>query len=85
MWKSFKVIDADAHTHEPNDMWDRHVEAKYKDRGPKVAYMDGTRTEWNRRELFLISTLIQSPLKPSARSSGTTRSSSPNLDKLMGK
>ena len=42
MWKSFKVIDADAHMHEPKDMWDRYVEAKYKDRVPKVAYMDGT-------------------------------------------
>ena len=42
MWKSFKVIDADAHMHEPKDMWERYVEAKYKDRVPKVAYMDGT-------------------------------------------
>jgi uncharacterized protein len=42
MWKSFKVIDADAHMHEPRDMWDRYVEAKYQDRVPKVAYMDGT-------------------------------------------
>ena len=42
MWKSFKVIDADAHMHEPKDMWDRYVEAKYQDRVPKVAYMDGT-------------------------------------------
>jgi hypothetical protein len=25
MWKSFKVIDADAHMHEPKDMWDRYV------------------------------------------------------------
>ncbi len=25
MWKSFKVIDADAHMHEPQDMWERYV------------------------------------------------------------
>ena len=42
MWKQFKVIDADAHMHEPKDMWERYVEAKYRDRVPKVAYMDGT-------------------------------------------
>ena len=42
MWKSFKVIDADAHMHEPKDMWDRYVESRYRDRVPKVAYMDGT-------------------------------------------
>jgi hypothetical protein len=35
MWKSFKVIDADAHMHEPKDMWDRYVEGKYKDRVPR--------------------------------------------------
>jgi len=41
MWNGMQVIDADAHMHEPRDMWDKYVEAKYKDRVPKVAFMDG--------------------------------------------
>ena len=42
MWKDYKVIDADAHMHEPKDMWDRHLEPRYRGRAPKVAYMNGT-------------------------------------------
>jgi hypothetical protein len=37
MWKQFKVIDADAHMHEPQYLWDRYVEPKYRDQVPKVA------------------------------------------------
>ena len=43
MWKGFKVIDADAHMHEPQYLWERYVETKYRDRVPKVAFMDGIR------------------------------------------
>ena len=42
MWQGYKVIDADAHMHEPQDMWERYVEPKYRERAPKVAYMNGT-------------------------------------------
>jgi predicted TIM-barrel fold metal-dependent hydrolase len=42
VWKDYKVIDADAHMHEPKDMWDRHLEQRYRGRAPKVAYMNGT-------------------------------------------
>ena len=41
MWKGMKVIDADAHMHEPEYLWDRYVEPKFRDRVPKVAFMDG--------------------------------------------
>ena len=41
MWKGFKVVDADAHMHEPQYLWERYVEPKYRDQVPKVAYMDG--------------------------------------------
>ena len=41
MWKTFKVIDADGHMHEPQYLWERYVEPKYRDQVPKVAYMDG--------------------------------------------
>ena len=41
MWKGLKVIDADAHMHEPQYLWERYVEPKYRDRVPKVAFMDG--------------------------------------------
>jgi len=30
MWRQFKVIDADAHMHEPEYLWDRYVESKYR-------------------------------------------------------
>lgn len=30
MWRQFKVIDADAHMHEPEYLWDRYVESKYQ-------------------------------------------------------
>jgi hypothetical protein len=39
MWNGFKVIDADAHHHEPQHLWERYVEPKYKDRVPKVIGM----------------------------------------------
>jgi predicted TIM-barrel fold metal-dependent hydrolase len=42
MWKDYRVIDADAHMHEPKDMWERYVEPKYQDKVPRVAYMSGT-------------------------------------------
>jgi uncharacterized protein len=42
VWKDYRVIDADAHMHEPIDMWERHLEPRYRDRAPKVAYMNGT-------------------------------------------
>src|SRR5262250_2686318 len=41
MWKGMKVIDADAHMHEPEYLWERYVEPKFRDRVPKVAFMDG--------------------------------------------
>jgi uncharacterized protein len=41
MWKGMKVVDADAHMHEPQDLWEKNMEAKYKDQVPKVAFMDG--------------------------------------------
>ena len=41
MWKGFKVMDADAHMHEPQYLWERYVEPAYRDRAPKVAFMDG--------------------------------------------
>lgn len=42
MWKDFRVIDADAHMHEPQHLWERYVEPRYRDRVPKVAFMHGT-------------------------------------------
>jgi predicted TIM-barrel fold metal-dependent hydrolase len=42
MWNGYKVIDADAHMHEPHDMWEKYVEPKYRAQTPKVAYMNGT-------------------------------------------
>src|SRR5215831_1127271 len=39
MWSGFKVIDSDAHHHEPMDMWDRYLEPDFRDRVPKVIGM----------------------------------------------
>ena len=42
MWNGYRVIDADAHMHEPQNMWERYVEPRYRSQAPKVAYMNGT-------------------------------------------
>ena len=39
MWNGFKVIDADAHHHEPQHLWAKYVEPEYQDRVPKVIGM----------------------------------------------
>lgn len=39
MWKTFKVIDADAHHHEPPYLWDNYVDSAFQDRIPKVIGM----------------------------------------------
>ena len=41
MWKNYKVIDADGHMHEPQYLWERYVEPKFRVQVPKVAFMDG--------------------------------------------
>ena len=41
MWNGMKVIDADAHMHEPEYLWEQYVEPKFRDQVPKVAFMDG--------------------------------------------
>jgi len=41
MWKGFKVIDADAHMHEPQYLWERYMEPEYRDQVPKVIGMNG--------------------------------------------
>ena len=35
MWNGFKVIDSDAHHHEPMDIWDRYLEPEYKSAFPR--------------------------------------------------
>jgi len=39
MWNGFKVIDADAHHHEPVYLWDRYVDPAFQDRVPRVVGM----------------------------------------------
>ena len=47
IWKNLKVIDADAHMHEPQHLWQRYVEPKYRDQVSKVAFMHGNfRVYW---------------------------------------
>src|SRR5579862_4094949 len=36
MWNGKKVVDADAHHHEPPYIWDRYVAPDFRDRVPKV-------------------------------------------------
>ena len=39
IWKDFKSIDAYTHMHEPQLLWQRYVEPKYRDQVSKVAFM----------------------------------------------
>jgi hypothetical protein len=35
MKNGFKVIDSDMHIMEPLDLWDKYMDARFKDRGPR--------------------------------------------------
>ena len=67
MWKGFKVIDADAHMHEPQYLWERYVEPKYRDQVPKVAFMDGNFMVYEPDGKFVTKGDIQSAHVESAR------------------
>jgi predicted TIM-barrel fold metal-dependent hydrolase len=67
MWKDFKVIDADAHMHEPQDLWERYVEPKYRHRVPKVAFMDGNFMVYEPDGKFISTGEIQAAPTESAR------------------
>ena len=41
MWNGYKVIDADAHMHEPEYLWERYMEPEYRDQVPRVVGMNG--------------------------------------------
>ena len=41
MRNGFRVIDADGHFYEPEDLWDKYLSAEFQDRRPKVARMLG--------------------------------------------
>jgi uncharacterized protein len=43
--RNFKVIDADTHLSEPEDLWTKRAPAKYKDRVPQISNVDG-RPSW---------------------------------------
>ena len=67
MWKNFKVIDADAHMHEPQYLWERYVEPKYRDQVPKVAFMDGNFMVYEPDGKFVPKDEIQAAPPESAR------------------
>src|SRR5512145_456302 len=67
MWKEFKVIDADAHMHEPQHLWERYVEPKYRDQVPKVAFMDGNFMVYEPDGKFVTKGEIQSAPPENAR------------------
>jgi len=67
MWKDFKVIDADAHMHEPQYLWERYVEPKYRDQVPKVAFMDGNFMVYEPDGKFVTKGEIQAAPPESAR------------------
>ncbi len=41
MRNGFRVIDADGHFYEPEDLWDKYLSAEFQDRRPRVARMLG--------------------------------------------
>jgi uncharacterized protein len=67
MWKNFQVIDADAHMHEPQYLWERYVEPKYRDQVPKVAFMDGNFMIYEPDGKFVTRREIQAAPPESAR------------------
>ena len=67
MWKGYKVIDADAHMHEPQYLWERYVEPKYRDQVPKVAFMDGNFMVYEPDGKFVPKDEIQAAPPESAR------------------
>jgi predicted TIM-barrel fold metal-dependent hydrolase len=67
MWKNFKVIDADGHMHEPQYLWERYVEPKYRNRVPKVAFMDGNFMVYEPDGKFVSKSEIQAAPPESAR------------------
>ena len=67
MWNGYKVIDADAHMHEPQYLWERYVEPKYRDRVPKVAFMDGNIMVYEPDGKFISKGEIQAAPPESAR------------------
>src|SRR6185369_2972659 len=67
MWKGFKVIDADAHMHEPQYLWERYVEPKFRDQVPKVAFMDGNFMVYEPDGKFIPKSEVQSAHVESAR------------------
>ena len=56
MYKTYKIIDADAHITEPNDLWSDFMEAEFYDRRPIVGDPDddrrGARRTFGPCELF---------------------------------
>jgi uncharacterized protein len=46
MWKGNKVVDADAHHHEPPYIWERYVAPEFRDRVPKVIGVRGNFFEY---------------------------------------
>ena len=40
MKNGFPVMDSDLHTMEPDDLWDRYLEAPYRDRLPQFTHRD---------------------------------------------
>ena len=67
MWNGYKIIDADAHMHEPQYLWERYVEAKYRDQVPKVAFMDGNIMVYEPDGKFVSKGEIQAAPPESAR------------------
>ena len=67
MWNGYKIIDADAHMHEPQYLWERYVEAKYRDQVPKVAFMDGNIMVYEPDGKFISKGEIQAAPPESAR------------------
>ena len=43
---NYRVISSDSHIFEPADLWTSRIEAKYKDRAPRMAHRDEDDTDW---------------------------------------
>ena len=44
MWNGYKVVDADAHMHEPQDMWEKYLEPEYRVLGKHALWREDGKT-----------------------------------------
>ena len=45
-WLEYRIISSDDHVFEPPDLWTSRIEARYRDRAPRMFHRDEDNTDW---------------------------------------